>query len=335
MPPTSLAPVRWTPPKPPHRGRAGDGPIPFPPARRIPVGGRGPEDVVAGRDGELYTGVDDGRILRVDPGSGEVRTVGTTGGRTLGLEVARDGSLICCDRRGLLRLDPRSGTVTTLVGEVDGSPLIFCSNAAEGPDGSIYFTESSHRFDLTQYRADLLEHGGSGRLFVRRPDGSVTTLLGGLDFANGVALTRDGTALLLAETGSYRLSRYQLSGSRAGSLDVVIDNLGGFPDNISVDSDGLCWVAMAAPRNHLLDLLGPRAPWMRRVVWRIPSRLQPQASRTAWVMAVDEQGRIVHDLRSSACGYHFVTGAVRAGDHVFLASLEEDALLEVRLPTAG
>ena len=323
--------MRWTPPRPPYTGRTADGPVPFPATRRIPLGAHGPEDVVAGADGALYTGVSDGRVLRVDPGSGAVTTVGSTGGQTLGLAIARDGSLVCCDRRGLLRLDPASGTVTTLVESVDGSRLVFCSNAIEAEDGSVYFTESTTRFDLTGYRGDILEHSGTGRLMVRRPDGAVQTLLRGLDFANGVDLTRDGSALLFAETSAYRLSRLQLTGPRAGTVERVVENLAGFPDNISVDADGLCWMAMPTPRNRLLDLLAPRAPWLRRLVHRTPMRLQPQPERTAWVMAVDEGGRIVHDLRSSACGYHFVTGVVRLGPHLYLASLEEDALLELEL----
>ena len=34
----------------------------------IPVNGHGPEDVVVDGEGRIYTGVDDGRILRAVPG---------------------------------------------------------------------------------------------------------------------------------------------------------------------------------------------------------------------------------------------------------------------------
>jgi sugar lactone lactonase YvrE len=66
----------------------------------------------------------DGRIVRISPDGGEQTVVADTGGRPLGLHVARDGRVLICDcDRGLLALDPRSGTLEVLVDHVEGRPL--------------------------------------------------------------------------------------------------------------------------------------------------------------------------------------------------------------------
>ena len=57
----------------------------------IPLPGEGPEDVVAGPDGMIYTGLMDGRILAVAPEDGAVREVANTGGRPLGSKRRRTG----------------------------------------------------------------------------------------------------------------------------------------------------------------------------------------------------------------------------------------------------
>jgi hypothetical protein len=57
----------------------------------IPLPGEGPEDVVVGSDGSIYTGLLDGRILAVAPEDGAVREVAKTGGRPLGLEATQGG----------------------------------------------------------------------------------------------------------------------------------------------------------------------------------------------------------------------------------------------------
>src|SRR5689334_21615854 len=289
-----LAPVRRELPAPTARAARSSSERPFPPARLIPLNGKGPEDVVDDGQGRLLCGLADGRIVRVEPESGRVETVGNTGGRPLGLEVLGDERIVICDAyRGLLRLDPRTGTIETLVRSVADTPLRFCSNATGSRDGTLYFTESTTRFDLEHFMGALIEHSATGRLFRRDPDGRVEVLLDGLHFANGVTLTEDESALIFAETDGYRLSRLELRGPRTRERTILVDNMPGFPDNLSRSRDGRFWVAMVSPRNRFLDRLGTSPGWVRRALWRIPGHLQPKGLRTTWVMAFDEQGHLV------------------------------------------
>jgi len=292
--------------------------------RVVDVPGYGTEDVLVDDAGRVLTGTEDGRIFRISADGGVVELLTMTGGRPLGLELAPDGALVVCDGyRGLLRVDLRTEAVEVLVDQVAGVPLRFCNNAAVAADGTIYFTDSSRDFGVEHWKADLLEHSRTGRLLRRTPDGRVDVLLEDLAFANGVALARDESYVAVAETGAYAVQRLWLTGSRVGKSEPFIENLPGFPDNISTGSDGLIWVALASPRDAALDFLLPRHPLLRKVVWRLPQQVQPKPKRTVRVQGYDDAGTLVHDLNGSHDDFHMVTGVREFDGVVWVGSLHE------------
>jgi sugar lactone lactonase YvrE len=328
-----LSPVRWRPPALPDRSRRRRSDPPLPVPRLLPVGGEGPEDTLLDADGRVLTGLADGRIQRIDPGTGQVATVGRTGGRPLGLEWLPDGRLLVCDaERGLLALDlhPAGSVPEPEVLVPAGPGLCLANNAAVSPDGTVYLSDSSRRFPLRHYLADLYEHSGTGRLLRLDPTGRVEMLLDGLQFANGVALAPDGSFVLVAETGGYQLLRYWLTGARAGDHEVFAE-LPGFPDNLSTGDDGLFWVALPTPRDRRMDLLHRSPGALRSVVVALPQRLQPKPTRTTWVLALDTDGRVVHDLQDSTDGFFMATGVRARGDRLYLGSLVGGHLAEVAL----
>jgi sugar lactone lactonase YvrE len=331
-----IDPVVWAPPPVPARARARQSDPPMPEPALVQINGRGPEDVVVDAEGRLLTGVEDGRILRLTADGARIEVVADTGGRPLGLERAGDGRLVVCDAyRGLLRVDPDRGTVETLVHEFGGEPLRLCDNAAVAADGAVYFSDSSRRFGLRHWKADLLEHSGTGRLLRRDPNGAVEVVLDGLQFANGVALAADGSFVAVAETGAYRVSRLWLSGPKAGQRDLLVDNLPGFPDNLSTGSDGRIWVALPSPRDPVLDWAHARPPAVRKLVWALPDRLQPGPKHTAWVQAVDGTGAVVADLQTIGEQYRMVTGVREHAGRLYLGSLTERAIAVTTLDVAS
>jgi sugar lactone lactonase YvrE len=290
----------------------------------IAVPGQGAEDVVVAPDGSAaYTGTEDGGIHRVPADGGRVRTVARTGGRPLGLELLGDGRLLVCDaRRGLLAVGLGDGRVE----ELASVPMRFCNNAAVAADGTIYFSDSSAVHPIDEWKAEVVEVTRTGRLLRRTPDGAVDVLIGGLAFANGVALAADESFVAVAETATRTIVRYWLAGPRAGERDFLVTGLPGYPDNISRGSDGLIWVAVASPRDRLVELLQRGPMPLRRQVTRIPERLQPAPKRTVRVHAYDMQGRLVHDLTAGAARFHMVTGVREHGGRVWLGSLHEPAV---------
>lgn len=335
-----IHPVRWQPPPVDELPT-----LPAPALTVVPVPGHAPEDVVADASGRLWTGVDDGRILRLNPDGGDATVVANTGGRPLGLEVARDGRLLICDSpRGLLAMDPDTGALQPLVETVDetvgrgsaGSArrrhLQFCSNVTETPDGAIYFTESTSAFTYEHFKGAVLESRARGSLFRRDPDGTVTTLAEELYFTNGVTVTADGSALVFAETLGRRLSKYWLTGPRAGTITPFVQHLPGHPDNMSTGADGRIWVAMVSPPNATAEWLAPRAPVLRHLVWLLPDRFAPQIAPQVWAVAFDpDGGDVVAGLRTTHPDFGMVTGLVESGGRLWLSCIGASALASVEL----
>jgi sugar lactone lactonase YvrE len=321
-----IEPVRWTPP-------------PVPPSRQakelvvevVAVPGDGPEDTLIDEDGSVLTGLRDGRILRVSADGLTITTLADTGGRPLGLEWLADGNVLICDaNRGLLTMD-RDGRVTTLLGEVDGQPLRFCNNADVADDGTIYFTNSSTRFGVEEWMADLLEHSSTGSVYRLRPDGEVTQLATGRPFPNGVALSGDQQTLFFAETAGYGLFKLDLTS--AAAVPELVAPIPGLPDNISRGSDGLIWVAIGSPRNTVLDVLLPKAPVFRKLVWNLPDALKPKPADIIEIQAYDDAGTLVHDLRGTHPQFHMPTGVRERDGKVWLSSLGTTSIAHFATPT--
>jgi hypothetical protein len=182
-------------------------------------------------------------------------------------------------------------------------------------------------------REDVLEHRPYGRLLAYDPATGTTRLLrDGLYFANGVALSADGSYVLVNETTAYRVQRVWLRGPRAGQAEVVIDNLPGMPDGISRGSEGRFWIAIYTPRVAALDAMLPR-PWLRKVVYRLPMFLQPAPIRHAMVLAIDGDGAVVDNLQDPAAdSFSPVTSVEEHGPWLYLGSLERDHLARLPLP---
>ena len=295
--------------------------------RRIPLPGDAPEDVVRLNDGRLATGLADGRLVFVDSTDDEVEVVADTAGHLLGLDVRDDGSLILCDHdRGLLLLPPGERRAEVLTDTVDGRPLHFASNAATASDGTVYFTSSSQRFTIDRWRSDLIEHSGTGRLIRRTPDGAIRVLRDGLQFANGVVLAPDESYALVAETGAARITRVWLSGPDAGLSEVFLGDLPGYPDNMSIGSDGLVWVALASPRNSVLESLFKLPPRARKVLAKAPQNVGPAPEETVWVLGFDFDGEIVRDVHVEDLDYSFVTSVAEQDGILYLGSIMHDAI---------
>ena len=291
----------------------------------------GPEDATVGIDGRVYTTTSSGHILQIQ--NRRVNEFAFPGGRPLGIETDRDGSLVVANAYvGLQRID-RDGTVSTLLSKVAGQALVSANNLAIGPDSTIYFSESSSKFGAMNsggtYDAsllDILEHGGHGRVFAFSPStGDVDILLENLNYANGVAISADGSFLLISETGHYRVLKYWLAGDRKGSAEILLENLPGFPDNLRSGANGRFWLGLVAPRNRLIDRTSDR-PIIRKIVQRLPAVARPKAVRSSHVIAFDADGQILMNLRDPEARFPALTGVLETNRALYLTTLFGSAL---------
>lgn len=299
---------------------------------QVPSGDEGPEDVHEWGGG-IVAGTRHGTLLHWPREGGEPTAIASTGGRPLGLHPAPDGALIIADAyEGLLRLSPE-GRLTTLCDHAtDGSPLVFTDDVDVQLDGTIWFTDASDRFPQKEWKHDVIESRPNGRLLVYRPGGpGCEVVYDQLYFANGVAIAEDERFVLINETSRYRVRRYWLQGPHAGKMDTLIENLPGFPDGISRGEDGLFWIAIASPRNAIIDGLSSQ-PFLRASLVRLPESLQPRPARHPFVIGIDATGAIVRTLQDpQGRSFGMVTSAQQHGDRLYLGSLTEPAAAWIRL----
>ncbi|MFC7496281.1 MULTISPECIES: SMP-30/gluconolactonase/LRE family protein [unclassified Nocardioides] len=306
----------------------------------IPVPGPGAEDVVVGTsgpdEGAVFTGTEDGSIFRVNHDGRRIDRVAHTGGRPLGIEIDLDGRLLVCDaHRGVLRVDPRTGGVEAVAERLGRAPMMFCNNAAIAGDGTVWFTDSSTRYGIDRWKDDFVQDTRTGRLARLAPGGEPEVVVDGLAFANGVALASDESYVAVAETAHRTIVRWWLTGPHAGTRDLLVGDLPGYPDNIARGSDGLLWVSIASPVDPLVERLQRGPVPLRKAATRIPEAIQPKEKRTVRAQAYDDAGTLIHDVDLPAdqggTAYHMVTGVREHEGRLWLGSLHEPAIAVVDL----
>ncbi|HEU4478216.1 MAG TPA: SMP-30/gluconolactonase/LRE family protein [Pyrinomonadaceae bacterium] len=331
--PVPIAPVAWTPPTAPgltgiyqqNQRLAG--------TERLSLGaGFAPEGVAIDAQQRIYGGLDDGRIMRLHSDGTRPELFADTKGRPLGLKFDSFGNLIVADAVKGLLLVSRDGVVSVLTSEAEGVRVGIANTVDIAADGTIYFSDASTRFPLTNYKADILEHQSTGRLLAYNPLTRTTRLvLGGLSFANGVALSPDQSFVLVNETGKYRIHRVWLNGADSGKSEIFIDNLPGFPDGISSNGKDRFWLALVTPRDATLDRLLPY-PFLRKAVWRLPPFLRPAPKRYSFVLGLDTKGQVVENLQNGASDcYAQIANAVEHEGFLYFGSIGEAAIGRYRL----
>ncbi|KAI4904623.1 hypothetical protein NFI96_014605 [Prochilodus magdalenae] len=254
---------------------------------------KGPESFTADQNGNVYTGTVDGKLWRITnetltfvtqmgqnlPECGTSTDYEPVCGRPHGLRLDRHGQLIVADSYlGLFKVDPWTGEKTLLYSSkegADGIPFGFLNGLEISKNGTVFFTDSSSRWGRRHVRYEVLETNHLGRLLSYDPEsGRVRTLLDSLYMPNGFAFSTDEDFLLLAETSVGRISRFWLKGPKAGTKEIVLNNMVGYPDNIRVSDRGTFLVGINTVRFRgrllppFLDLLGPY-PALKRFVARI------------------------------------------------------------------
>ncbi len=295
--------------------------------------GIGPEDIAVDEAGNMYAGYEDGRIVLYDVYGKNQGVFVNTNGRPLGLAFDANNNLIIADaNKGLLSADP-NGNLKSLTTEVHGIPFAFTDDVDIGPDGIIYFTDASSKYNIDNYRLDLMEHRPWGRLLSYNPKSGITgSLLGGLYFANGVAVSPDGNYVLVNETSNYQVRKYWLKGQQAGQSEIIINNLPGFPDGISSNGKGIYWIAMPALRKSIVDYCADK-PFLRKIILRLPEWLQPSPDRHGFVLGIDGNGKVIHNLQyPSPDSFSPITSVEEKGGILYLGSLTYPGFAQIPAP---
>lgn len=324
--PVPVAPVAYTPPAPPERVGiyAANNILGAAEFVTLPDGAAGPEDLAVLPGGAVYTTDLDGQLWRID---GEApRLIEALGGRPLGLDEGPDGALYIADSfRGILRWDGVN-SLEPLAELIDGATILYANQLDVARDGTIYFSNSTDRFDPRSMGGTkptsvltIWEQSDTGYVARLDADGHVEKIADGFVYTNGVALSPEEDFLLIAETGRARIHRLWLTGPRAGTREVLMDNLPGYPDNIEPQGDGTYWVAFASPRVPAERLMP--YPFLRKVIWRLGPWVRPAPIEEGHVVQIDGSGRVLRSLQDPEGRLGITTGARIVGDTLYVTTL--------------
>lgn len=279
-------------------------------ASAFPIGADqldGPQDLVFDSNGYLYTACQGGDIVRLGPPEyAQPEIFAHIGGRPLGLAIDGSDTLyVCASGMGLFAIG-QDRTVKKLSDSVprsffairDDSRLRSLQALDVAPDGRIFFSEATARFDAHDWVADSLEMRSNGRLLVYDPRTQRTgVVLRDLIFPSGVCIEPDGTSLLIAEAWACRVSRYWFDGPLKGRCRRVVENLPGFVGNISRAAGGGYWLAMLGVRGPLHDLAMRMPAFRKRMAQRVAydEWLYPNFN-AGLLLKISEGGEILESL---------------------------------------
>ena len=190
----------------------------------------------------------DGRLWFSDWGAHQVIALGDDGAREVVCEVPSfpmcidflpDGRLLVVDsaQRRLLRREPDGSLVThaALISLAD-KPW---NDIVVDARGNAYVNSIGFEFPA--------EDPAPGLVAVVAPDGAVRQVADDLAFPNGMAITDDGSTLLVAESYGEQVTAYDIEPT--GDLTnrrVWAATPGHHPDGICLDADGALWYADVA-----------------------------------------------------------------------------------------
>ena len=306
----------------------------------------GAEDVIFDADDNLYCGDRLGNIIRFDgPDYKTPKVFAHIGGHPLGLAFDREGVLYTCvGGMGLYRVYPdgrvekaTDQTNRTTFSIIDDSRMRLADDLDIAPDGRIFFSEATVRYDMENWPSDALESRGNGRLICYDPrDNSTRTIVRKRVFPNGVCVEPNGKSLLFAESWACRISRYWFDGDKAGQIEPVLENIIGYPDNINRASDGNYWMAIMGVRSPALDL-ALRMPSVRR---RMALEVAPDEwlypnINTGCVVKFTAEGKILETLWDRSAENHpMITSMREHKGYLYLGGILNNRIGRVRLPDA-
>ncbi|KAM7519998.1 hypothetical protein LguiB_018960 [Lonicera macranthoides] len=310
-----------------------------------------PEDIAYDPDSRVfYTGSIDGWVKRVTVADFVVENWVNTGGRPLGIALGRNRDVI-----GLFKVTS-NGVVKLLTDEAEGLKFKLTNDVDVANDGMIYFSDASYKYGLKEFIFDFLEGRPFGRLLSYDPSTKHTTVLvRNLYFANGVAISPDQKFVVFCETPMYVIpcnfvfgykvifalnklnnsrtrrscKKYYIKGERKGSVDIFIDNLPGFPDNLRYDGEGHYWIALATEYSYQW-YVAQKYPFIRKVIAIMEKYVgRPPMEKNGGSIAVDLEGKPIAHYHDP--GNAIISSTVKIDDHLYCGSIVNPYIIRLNL----
>ncbi len=196
-------------------------PIPLDELTKFGLGVKRPEDVVVSKDGRVWLSDQASACAEALP-DGTLRRVGAAGGAPNGINMDAQGRILIANVGGLegqrgekeavggggplQRLNVDTGEVEALCNEVEGRPLLSSNYPIVDAAGNVYCSHST-----SSAGNEAFDGRADGFLFRYNTDGSVDLLADSIQFANGLALDADETAVFVCQTTGCNVMRYPIN----------------------------------------------------------------------------------------------------------------------------
>lgn len=159
-----------------------------------------------------------------------------------------DGTLLVTSAVGLERL-AADGTLVPHADLTHISPMGW-NEVAVDPSGNAFVNNVN--FDMSG-GFDFEVGSKSGLIAVARPDGTSELVADAVAFPNGMAITPDGSTLIVAESFASLLSAFDIAPDGTLSNRRVWAQFEGGADGISIDAEGAVWCASQTGALRVLE----------------------------------------------------------------------------------
>ena len=178
------------------------------------------------------------RVLQIDE-NGQCIERGKTGGIPNGLLFHEDGRLFVANTNGIGVFDTSTREVEILASQYGNAPIVGANDLIFDAKGGLYFTASNN--------SDLFNPAGQV-FYLQQGAVEPELFIDGLSFPNGIALSADETAVLIAEFTAKRIVSIPALGLEGGGPSaryVFSYTEGGIgPDGMTMDDKGRLYAAI-------------------------------------------------------------------------------------------
>ncbi len=293
-------------------------------------------------DNWLYASVDGGIIIRFHEDGSNLSEIINTGGAIIGFDFDSKNNIIFADAAfdsngGAICIATQTDNyqITPLITEYHGTRLMFPDAVAIDQKDNIYFTDAcaitaAHHNNSTVLASNIdhIAHTKTGTLYRFSYDTNITECIAsGFSFANGIVVSQDQNFIILSETSEYRIWKIDsnLRNAHPGDpgTELLIDNLPGFPDNLSVNDSGNIWVGLVSPRSEFIDSQSNKT-FIRKILLNLPDTILAQlmnGEQYSHAFCMTESGKIIADYQTQNKDYTNITGVCETTNTLFFESI--------------
>jgi len=203
---------------------------------RVSKWGEGP---IFWNDHLLYVDIEGHTLIRLNPESGDEEFWEM--GERIGTVVPRmKGGFVCAGDSGIYAFDPVSGEKENLADpEGDKRPDNRFNDGKCDPSGRFWGGTIS-----------TVKKTGDANLYMLDAKGNLCLKVGGVTNSNGICWNADATIMYYIDTPTKKIMAYPFDNSLGSIIepslvaDTGVLDLDGAPDGMTIDSEGMLWVAM-------------------------------------------------------------------------------------------